>query len=142
MSAAELLLARLGDPKPSGRDRWRARCPVCGGRSRSSLSIGVGAEGQVLLHCFKAECPIESIAAAVGLDVFDLFPERGSTGAPLPRRRLLSAAQALDLLDSEATTVWIVASDIARGKTIDEETLKRIVTAAGRIGALRQEVNA
>ena len=134
-----MILERI-DAKPNGRDRWRAACPACGGRNRSTLSIGVGDAGVVLLSCWKSGCGPEEIAAAIGLELEDLFPPRDASSAPLRRRRLISAGQALDLLDEEATLVWVVASDIARGKTVTAQTVERVIVAAGRIGELRQEV--
>ncbi len=66
MSAADAVLARLDSPRPTGRDRWRAACPVCGERNRSTLSIGIGDSGAVLLKCFKSGCGPDEIAAALG----------------------------------------------------------------------------
>ena len=140
--AAEMLLSRLDHPRPNGKDRWRCACPVCGERNRSTLSIGIGDSGAVLVKCWKNGCSPAEIAAAVGLEIEDLFPPRDSSAGPLRRRRMLTAQQALDLLYEEATLIWVVASDIARGKPVDEQTKDRLVTAAGRIGALRQEAYA
>lgn len=140
--AVELVLSRLDYPRPNGRDRWRCSCPVCGGRNHSTLSIGVGHTGAVLLRCWKSGCSAEQIAHAIGLDVQDLFPERGGPGhgaPPLTRRRMLSAAQALELLEREGLLVWTVACDIARGKYPDEPTRRRVTRAAARISALRTE---
>lgn len=140
MTPIDMILSRV-DAKPNGSDRWRSACPSCGGGNKSKLSIGVGENGAVLLRCW-AGCPIEVICGAVGMDVVDLFPPKDAHAAPLRRRRMLSASQALDILDSESMTVWVVASDIARGKTVSEADAKRVATAAGRIGALREEVKA
>jgi hypothetical protein len=41
--------------------------------SRASLSIAEGGDGRVLMHCF-AGCDTEAILAAIGLEMFDLFP--------------------------------------------------------------------
>lgn len=55
-----------------------ARCPAHDDTS-PSLSLGVGRDGTVLLHCF-AGCSVEQVVAAVGLQPRDLF------ALPLPRR--------------------------------------------------------
>lgn len=123
-------------------DRGRAACPVCGGKNRSTLSVGVTREGAVLLKCFKSECDVESIATALGLQVHELFPPRDSHAPPQRRRRLLMPAQALDLLYVEANIVAVVAIDIGQGRDIPEGDRERVLSAAARITALRQEVYA
>ncbi len=55
---------------------------------------------------------------------------------------MITASQALEVLDFEALLVAIVASDIAKGKRITDETLRRVSLAAGRISTIRQEVQA
>lgn len=142
MSAADVVLSRLDSPKPTGRDRWRAACPVCGERNRSTLSVGIGDSGTVLLRCFKSGCGPDEIAAALGLELSDLFPSREHHGAPLQRRRLLSAGQALELLHDEAQLVALCGSNIAHGVELTEDDRARCLTAAGRIAYLRDEVRA
>ena len=61
---------------------------------------------------------------------------------PLKRRRLITAGQALELLEAEATFLWIVASDMVRGIAPDAATKDRLIATAARIGALRLEVYA
>lgn len=51
---------------------WTACCPAHNDRT-PSLSIGLGKEGQVVLHCF-AGCSFASIVQALGLQAADLFP--------------------------------------------------------------------
>jgi hypothetical protein len=64
-------------------DEWSAKCPAHPD-DNPSLSIGTGADGCVLVHCF-AGCPTETITAALGLCDRDLFP--ASTSAT--RRRVI-----------------------------------------------------
>jgi hypothetical protein len=142
MSAADTVLARLDSPKPTGRDRWRAACPVCGERNRSTLSVGVGDSGAVLLKCFKSGCGPDVIAAALGLELSDLFPPRESHCGPMKRRRLLSAGQALNLLHDESQLIALCGSNIAHGVVLTDDDLARLLTAAGRVAYLRDEVAA
>lgn len=141
----DLVLERV-EARPNGRDRWRCACPVCGERNRSTLSIGVGESGAVLLRCFKSECSVEQIVGALGLDLSDLFPQQpdasGAGSPPLKRRRLITAAQALDLLDGEMTLAMVCASEMAQGKTIDEATRQRLMQGAARVSMLRDEAHA
>lgn len=140
--SAEAIISALQPYKvrPNGRDRYRAICPVCGERNPNTLSIGVTGEGAVLLKCFKLGCGVDSICAALGLEVADLFPQRECHGAPLQRRRLISAAQALELLHDESQLVAVMAANVGYGASIDANDRSRILQAAGRIAYLRAEV--
>lgn len=144
MSAVDMILGRLDKPRQTGRDRWRSRCPSCGGGSTSSLSVGVGADGAVLLKCFKG-CEVAQVVDALGLQLSDLFPpklEAGQGAAPMKRRRLISDRQALDLLHDEAQLVAIVGLNLARGVPVVDADLERVLQAAGRVAYLRNEVMA
>lgn len=144
--SAETIVSALQPYKvrPTGGDRYRYRaiCPVCGERNPNTLSVGITNEGAVLLKCFKAACSVDSICAALGLEVADLFPPRERQGAPLQRRRLISPAQALDLLHNESQLVAVVAANIGHGTAIDDADRARVLQAAGRIAYLRDEVMA
>ena len=89
-------------------------------------------------------CRVGDVVAAIGLHLADLFPDEPAHlvvgSGPQKRRRLITAGQALELLEAEATLVWIVASDMTRGVAPDTATKDRLIVAAARIGALRLEV--
>jgi hypothetical protein len=146
-SPIDLVLQRLDGFKlrENGRDRWRACCPAHGGSNPSTLSIGIGRDDQVLLRCWNG-CDIEQVVQALGFEVSDLFPPKpqpaGAGDAPIRRRRLLTAGQALDLLDSEMMLAFVCASDMAQGKALDGATLDRLVQCAARVSMLRDEVRA
>jgi hypothetical protein len=144
MSAINRLIDALHDHKVHsvGRGSYRARCPVCGVTSNSTLKITEQTDGAVLVKCFKFECPAEEIVAAVGLDLSDLFPPRESHGSKGKRRRLLTDREALDMLDHEAHVLVLVASDIQRGADVTVEDCARLITATARISYLRQEARA
>lgn len=89
MSALDLILPRLtGARKAPARDgivrAFRACCPAHQpegprpGRS-PSLSVAEAENGAVLLHCF-AGCSVDEIAAAVGVELTELFPGGGEGG--------------------------------------------------------------
>lgn len=63
---------RCGKPRRQSYG-WLARCPAHDDR-RSSLSIGTGTDGRVLLKC-HAGCSVEDIAAAVGVQLNQLFAD-------------------------------------------------------------------
>ena len=137
MSAVELL-SRLERVRRRTGDQWSARCPAHEDKT-PSLSVRETAEGLVLLHCFGG-CSAAEVLASVGLDASSLFP-KSPGGKALPRRRLISAPQALECLAFEGLLVAVVAGDIARGDQVDEQTAKRVAVAAGRIAALHLETS-
>lgn len=64
------VLSNLDGVKSSGSG-WTARCPAHEDQ-RASLSISEGEDGRVLLCCF-ANCGVDRIVAALGLEMRDLF---------------------------------------------------------------------
>jgi hypothetical protein len=61
------------EPRPSGADSFKARCPAHNDQN-PSLSVGYGDEGQALLKCF-AGCTYRDILAAIAMRESDLFPQ-------------------------------------------------------------------
>lgn len=66
------ILNRLEGVRGNG-GQYMARCPAHGDKS-PSLSVSVGSDGRVLLHC-HAGCKTEDIVWAMGLTMQDLFAE-------------------------------------------------------------------
>ena len=144
-SPVDILLAKLDRVRKAG-DGWSACCPAHKDRS-ASLSIGIGADGRVLLHCF-AGCHALDVVQALGLTIADLFPERPrGTDSPEDRRRRRMAARqhqwasALPLLEFESRIVLIAAGDILAGRPLSDDDLARLRTAVERIEAARAELN-
>lgn len=142
MSAINRLIDALHEQgvRKAGGGGYRARCPVCGITSNGTLSFRETVDGAVLLKCFKSECCVEQIAAAVGLTVTDLFPPRDSQGSPMKRRGLLTAQEALDMLDTDMQIGVLVISEFLHGGDVSVEDYSRLIAAANHIGYLRQEV--
>jgi len=128
--------------RPSGKDRWVARCPHHNDRS-PSLAISRGDHVPIVVHCF-AGCDVDQIAGAVGLELADLMPERqpDADGPRTARTVPFSPMQALRCLDTEATFLFIVAADLVSGKPIDTLTKDRLIQAAARIGEARRACHA
>jgi putative DNA primase/helicase len=61
--------------KSAGKNQWEARCPGHEDR-KASLSISVGADDRILLHCF-AGCDLARILEAAGIAERDLFNGNG-----------------------------------------------------------------
>ena len=140
---ADTVLQRLAQFKlrENGRERWRACCPAHAGSNPSTLSVGIGNDGAVLLKCWHG-CSADEVAGALGLELSDLFPPREGHGAPLKRRALLSARQCLDVIEFEALLTWTAAFNLANGHTLTPDDLQRLAVAGGRIQALAAEVRA
>jgi hypothetical protein len=76
------LLGRLDGVKRGAGRSWQARCPGHDDRN-PSLSITEGSDGRTLLNC-HAGCTPDSVMAALGLKVSDLFADhRGADFSPL-----------------------------------------------------------
>lgn len=99
MNPIELILSKLSDVKQSS-DGWDAKCPAHGDSGRH-LSIKVGDDGRVLLHCFHL-CETEQILAAVGLKWGDLFADSGRD------RKLGSIEATYDYRDSDGVLLYQV----------------------------------
>lgn len=125
----DTFIARLEACKPSGADKWTARCPAHLDNS-PSLSIHALSDGRILIHCF-AGCEPGDVLAAIGLSFTDLFPEPIAHHKPGLRKRF-SADDALLALNHEALVIAFLAESIAEGVT-DPELCKRAQLAAERI---------
>ena len=64
-------VARVFHAKRTGPRRWRAACPLHGGRFSGPLSIAEGTKG-VIVQCFGG-CSAEAVLASAGLRFSDLF---------------------------------------------------------------------
>ena len=70
----DLVLSRLDKVRQAGSG-WEACCPAHED-DKPSLTIGIGREGQVLLHCHSgAACSFTEICDAMNLKPNDLWPE-------------------------------------------------------------------
>jgi hypothetical protein len=129
-------LARLENLRKSGRG-WSARCPAHVDRS-NSLSVALGDDGRLLVHCF-AGCTVAEIVGAMGLHITDLFPDAPPRARPSrPWRSQIQEARAQILRDArqqpwacEGTQLLYGLSDwirLTRRKVIE---LRRFATGLG-----------
>jgi hypothetical protein len=141
VSPIELFVSRLDGARRVGRNSYVARCPAHKDRS-PSLSVGIGREGRVLVHCF-AGCSTHDVLAAVGLSISDLFPERVRDLSPLERdeRRCLmregALVAAICVVDHEAAIVAAAATMIDRGQELSGADRARLACAVRTIGDAR-----
>ena len=128
---ADVLLDRLDGVKQTGRERWSAICPAHDDR-RASLSIGFGDAGKILLHCF-AGCSVHEVAAALGIELADLFPPRPNNHFAKRERRPYSLRDLATALGFELHVAFVILSDVANGKPIGDDDLRRAGEAQLRI---------
>lgn len=80
------ILSLLQGVRRGSAGGYEARCPAHED-GRQSLSIGVGEDGRVLLHC-HAGCSVEAVVGALGLGLEDLFSSPAPAHpSPPPRAR-------------------------------------------------------
>jgi hypothetical protein len=138
--STDAILSGLHKVRRTGPGRWIACCPAHKDRS-ASLSIRELDNGATLLHCF-AGCPVESVVAALGLRMEDLFPPREATpGAGRPaERRPFSARELLEALGAELRVVWVLLVDMEAGKQPGPKDRQRAGIARERCAALIDEL--
>ena len=94
-------------------------------------------DGAVLLHCF-AGCEVADVVAALGLQIAGLFPPRDRpAGAPKRAARVLTPAQALEILAVEVNFAAVATTNAASGVVLAPADLERLRLAAGRINTVR-----
>lgn len=141
MSPFDRVVEALPDYRPSGRGKGMARCPAHKDRTRS-LSVREFDSEAVGLHCF-AGCSVESVVAALGLQMEDLFPPRpaspggGRRGEPRP----FTAREVLSALRAELRLVWVLLADVQKGRELDASVRRRAGVARERCLALMQELD-
>jgi len=134
MSALETLLSRLTKVKGK-RDSWTACCPAHEDKS-PSLAVRQLDDGRILIHCF-ADCSVQSIMAAVGMDVGDLFPpdeKRQLYNDPMkPVKVSFYATDLMRIIHFESTILQIAAFDVSEGKSLSNSDRQRVRLAHERI---------
>lgn len=118
----DLVLSRLDKVKAAGASKWKACCPAHDDRD-PSLSIREADDGKVLLHCWCG-CSARDVAAAVGLELRDLFA--GS------KRRSDQPSQAARQF--EAMVITVAVEQMRLGKQLSAEDQDRLELAKRRLG--------
>lgn len=143
-------LAQRGDPMKGTTSDFKARCPIHDDNEASlHVSYVPGDDGRVLLRCFGCQGEVRDIAAALGLEVTDLFdrplpPREERVGRSTTRRRTgkrwgkigpLPAPIVAPEREPEEQLDWQVAAtyDYARpdGEVIQQVIRKEATNAAG-----------
>lgn len=99
----DVFLARLDGVKGRG-SQWMARCPAHPDKT-PSLSVRLGNDGRVLLHC-HAGCATRDVLAALKLEPSDLFPTNGHRPELRRPRALGTPTVTYDYRDAAGTLVY------------------------------------
>ncbi len=135
---ADALLSRLDHVRPTGAGRWLARCPAHEDKS-PSLSVRQLDDGRTLLQCF-AQCSVDEVLGAIGLDFDALFPERPSERGKRERRPF-NAGDVLEIIAREATLVAVAACNVRQGISLSTEDHERLLLASERLNEARRLAN-
>jgi hypothetical protein len=124
----ENILTRL--EKVKGRNgAYTACCPAHGDKS-PSLAIRELDDGRILMKCF-ANCSVQEIMGAIGMNIGDLFP---NVNKDLPQvKRKYYASDLLRVIEFEAWVVSVAAYTMAQGLQLSEEDRTRMKVAQTRI---------
>lgn len=141
-SPVDLILSRLDGVRQTGPGKWLARCPAHEDRS-PSLSIRETDDCRVLIHDF-AGCSVDSICAAIGLEVADLFPRTHGRDfdptAPRPKPPRFQVGELLPLVVTEATILALAWRTLADGGLLSEADRERAELAHEAVMAAFEEV--
>lgn len=86
--------------------QYTACCPAAGhDDTEPSLSIGLGADGRVLLKCHKG-CSLRDILEGIGCSPADLYPPNGHQARPSAQRRRGTLAATYDYRDERGTLLY------------------------------------
>jgi hypothetical protein len=120
-------------------ESYRARCPVHGGKSTSSLVITEKEDGRILMHCHGG-CSANEVLAEIGLQMTDLMPARlNHQSTPEQRRKWKQDAIHRDWAEyltdfiSECRVVWVAGKQIRKEQPLNDEENTRLDLAMKRI---------
>jgi 2C-methyl-D-erythritol 2,4-cyclodiphosphate synthase len=124
----ENILSRL--EKVKGRNgAYTACCPAHSDKS-PSLAIRELDDGRILLKCF-ADCSVQDIMGAIGMEIGDLFPDTKKDLPPVKRKYY--ASDLLRVIEFEAWVVSVAAHTMSTGKKLSDTDRDRMKVATARI---------
>jgi hypothetical protein len=132
--SSDALLSRLEKVRRTGPGKWQARCPAHDDRS-PSLSIRELDDGRILLHDFGG-CGVEEVLGAMGLNMFELFPERALVDHFPRERRPFLPSDVFEIARREVGIVAIIACDMHKARSISESDYERLFTAVERLNEI------
>lgn len=132
MSALDAFLSRLQKVRKTGKSSWLACCPAHGDKN-PSMSVSVGNDGRVLVHCFSQQCGIDEIAGAVGMTVSELMPDNAGFQRAKPLKCAVNPRDAMFAMRSDLTEALIYAKAVQRGEVLDADASLKLAKIVGRV---------
>lgn len=127
--SVDTLLQRLTKVK-GGKGHWTACCPAHEDRS-PSLAVTETDDGRILLKCF-ANCSVQEIVGAIGMDMTDLFPDSNDHYKPKVKNAFY-ATDLLKVIEFETLVVSVAANNLANGMKLSDDDRSRLKQAHERI---------
>lgn len=124
------LVSRLEKVRKTGNGRWLACCPAHGDK-HASLSVRELDDGRILLHCF-AGCATIDVMGALGLAMWELFPQAADFHKPRERRPF-APMDVLRAVAQESLIAATSAANVAKGMTLSDRDRERLWAAASRL---------
>ncbi len=118
----QTLLSRLDKVKSTGNGRWTCACPSHDDRS-PSMHIKLDDSGKILINC-KAGCGAQDIVSAIGMSLGDLMPDSPTHHRQQPRKQIIYATEALELIRYEAQIIIACGYSMRKG-TLNQKDLER-----------------
>ena len=111
-------------------------CPAHNDKS-PSMHIKLEGDGKILINC-KAGCGTYEILRSVGLDWVDVMPESPTHHRQKPRKQVLYASEALELIHYESMIVAATAISMRNG-TAKVGDIERLDECVNRIIKVTRE---
>lgn len=118
----ERLLGNLHKVKSTGRGRWTCSCPSHQDKS-PSMHIKLEDDGKILINC-KAGCSAEDILVAIGMEFSDLMPASPTHHRQKPRKQILYATEALELIRFEAQIILASGYSLRNGTLTNNDLVR------------------
>lgn len=126
------LLAALGsDIKPTGRDKWLAKCPVHNDKD-FAMSVKQRNDGSVIAHCFACGANGLDLYRALGLDLDELFGGKQRLVTYTPQH-------IKDQYIVDRFVQMIASNDEARGIRLSYRDKQRLKLADARVLGVEQK---
>lgn len=130
----EEFVSRLEGVRRTGPHSWIAKCPAHEDKS-PSLTVAEKEPEKLLIYC-HAQCGVEAVTGALGLDLSDLFPPRLSEYQPRDKRPF-PAADVLRAMADEALVMGVFVHDLDFAVPLKQVDIDRARVAVHRILAAR-----
>ena len=117
----DYFLSRFQGVKSTGKNRWVCKCSAHQDRL-PSMAVSIDND-RILINCF-AGCGVYEILTAAGLDWPDIMPEKDGNETNKPKKQIIYATEALELIRFESQIIMACAIAM-KNKTLTPRDLSR-----------------